>query len=408
MSRPVHVIGASRSDFKRNLRKEGLALSDVIVETGRAALADARVEPGDVGAGVVGNFAAGLYTRQLHLGALLVGIDGALRGIPTLHTEAACASGSIAVLTAAQWIAAGLHDLVLVVGAEQQKTMSPAEGSDVLAAAADWQAERPQYGEHMMPKMFARIAAAYAARHGLSDGDLAGVVVKNHAHARRNPLAQRRDAAMTTAMALEACEANPRFAPPLKVSDCSQITDGAAAVVLASDRFARRGRTLALLGWGHTTDRLRLDDKDVPAFPLVRRAADRAYAMAGVQPGDLDAAEVHDCFSISELVAYEALGWAEPGGAAALVASGATALPQVRAEAGLGERPVRSMPVNTGGGLIADGHPVGATGVRQVAEVFAQGCGEAGERQVEGARTFMTFNMGGSMTTNVAMIWRAG
>jgi len=406
MDRPVQVIGAARTDFKRNLRKEGLALADVIVEAGRGALADAGVAPGDVGAGVVGNFAAGLYTRQLHLGALLVGIDGALRGIPTLHTEAACASGSIAVLTAAQWIAAGLHDVVLVVGAEQQKTMSPAEGSDVLAAAADWQAERPEYGEHMMPKMFARIAAAYDARHGLSDEELAAVVVKNHAHARRNPLAQRRDAPMTTAMALEACDANPRFAPPLKVSDCSQITDGAAAVVLASDRFVRRGRALRLLGWGHATDALRLDAKAVPEFPMVRLAAGRAYAMAGVGPADLDAAEVHDCFSISELVAYEALGWAEPGGAGALVTSGATTLPQARAECGVGTRPARSMPVNTGGGLIADGHPVGATGVRQVVEVFQQARGEAGERQVEGARTFMTFNMGGSMTTNVAMIWR--
>ena len=133
MSRHVYVIGAGRTDFKRNLRKEGLVLRDVIVEAGRAAIADAGVEPGDIQAGVVGNFAAGLYTRQLHLGALLVGIHDSLRGIPTLHTEAACASGSVAVLTAAQWIRGGLHDLVLVVGAEQQKTMSPADGADVLA-----------------------------------------------------------------------------------------------------------------------------------------------------------------------------------------------------------------------------------------------------------------------------------
>ncbi|MFM8239597.1 MAG: beta-ketoacyl synthase N-terminal-like domain-containing protein, partial [Actinomycetota bacterium] len=166
MQRDVFVIGAGRTDFKRNLRKEGLLLGDVIVEAGRAAIADAGIEPRDVQAGVVGNFAAGLFTRQLHLGALLIGIDEALRGMPTLHTEAACASGSVAVLTAAQWIRAGLHDVVLVVGAEQQKTMAPAEGADVLAAAADWHAEKPLYGEHMMPKMFAGIAGAYAARYG--------------------------------------------------------------------------------------------------------------------------------------------------------------------------------------------------------------------------------------------------
>jgi acetyl-CoA C-acetyltransferase len=128
--------------------------------------------------------------------------------------------------------------------------------------------------------------------------------------------------------------------------------------------------------------------------------------MAGVSPRDLHAAEVHDCFSISELVAYEALGWAEPGRAAALLESGATTLPQVRGDIGVGTRPAFTMPVNTGGGLIADGHPVGATGVRQVVETFRQTSGEAGERQVEGAKTVMTFNMGGSLTTNVAMIWR--
>jgi len=406
MNRRVYVIGAGRTDFKRNLRKEGLALRDVIEEAGRAAITDAGLQPGDVQAGIVGNFAAGLYTRQLHLGSLLVGIDESLRGIPTLHTEAACASGSVAVLTAAQWVGCGLYDLVLVVGAEQQKTMAPAEGADVLAAAADWIAEKPLYGEHMMPKMFARIAEAYAARHGLSERQLASVVLKNYAHARLNPLAQMRDASMSAEKALTACDANPRFAPPLKITDCSQITDGAAAVVLASERFLRRGRSLALAGYGHTTDVLRLDGKSVPDFPVVRRAAERAYAMAGVGPRDLDAAEVHDCFSISELVAYEALGWAEPGGAAALIESGATTLPRARAEIGVGDRPAFTMPVNTGGGLIADGHPVGATGVRQVVEMFRQTSGEAGERQVEGARTVMTFNMGGSLTTNVAMIWR--
>jgi acetyl-CoA acetyltransferase len=406
MDRTVHVIGAGRTDFRRNLRKEGLHLRDSIVEAGRAAIADAGIECRDVQAGVVGNFAAGLYTRQLHLGALLVGVDESLRGIPTLHTEAACASGGVAVLTAAQWIRGGIHDVVLVVGAEQQKTMSPAEGADVLAAAADWVDERPRYADHMMPRMFAGIAQEYARRHGLADETLAAVVLKNYAHARRNPLAQMRDAGMTREKALTESDANPRFAPPLRLTDCSQITDGAAAVVLASSAFVRRGRSLGLLGYGHTTDSLRLDAKDCPAFPLVRRAAERAYAMAGVGPRDLDAAEVHDCFSISELVAYEALGWAEPGGATELVASGATTLPQARAEIGVGLRPRLELPVNTGGGLMGDGHPVGATGVRQVVEVFRQACGEAGERQVEAARTLMTFNMGGSLTTNVAMIWR--
>ncbi len=406
MNRHVHVIGAGRTDFKRNLRKEGLCLKDVIAEAGRAAIADAGLEPAAIEAGVVGNFAAGLYTRQLHLGALLVGIDPALVGIPTLHTEAACASGSVAVLTAAHLIRGGAYDAVLVVGAEQQKTMAPAEGADVLAAAADWNTEKPIYGEHMMPKMFASVAEAYAARYGLGERSLAGVVLKNYAHASLNPQAQMRDAGMTLDRALTACDSNPRFAPPLKISDCSQITDGAAAVLLASDRFVKVGRSMRLVGFGHTTDVLPLRGKDVPTFPVVQRAAKQAYAMAGVAPQDLDAAEIHDCFSITELVTYEALGWADPGEAAMLLESGATTLPQLREQTGVGTTPAFSLPVNTGGGLIGDGHPVGATGVRQVVEMFRQVCGEAGTRQVDGARTVMTFNMGGSLTTNVAMIWR--
>jgi acetyl-CoA C-acetyltransferase len=163
---------------------------------------------------------------------------------------------------------------------------------------------------------------------------------------------------------------------------------------------------MRLVGFGHTTDVLPLRGKDVPTFPIVQRAAKQAYAMAGVSPRDLHAAEVHDCFSITELVAYEALGWAEPGEAAMLLESGASTLPPLRELTGVGTEPTFSMPVNVGGGLIGDGHPVGATGVRQVVEMFRQVCGEAGDRQVDGARTVMTFNMGGSLTTSVAMIWR--
>src|SRR5438477_7175632 len=196
MNQSVYVIGAGRTDFKRNLKKEGKHLRDVIVEAGLAALKDAQIEPADIRAGIVGNFAGGLYTRQLHLGSLLLEIDEKLRGIPTMHTEAACASGSVAVLTAAQLIRGGIYDTVLVVGAEQQKTMSPAEGADVLAAAGDWNVEKPIFGDHMFPKLFARIAQLYNEKYGLSEKQLSTVVVKNFAHATRNPLAQMRDATM--------------------------------------------------------------------------------------------------------------------------------------------------------------------------------------------------------------------
>ena len=138
MNEPVYILGAGRTDFKRNLRKEGKSLRDVIEEAGRAALEDAEIDPAEIQAAAVGNFNAGQFTKQLHLGAFMPEIDEKLHGIPTMHTEAACASGSLSVLLGAQWIMGGFHDAVLVVGAEQQKTMSSTDGSDVLGAAADF------------------------------------------------------------------------------------------------------------------------------------------------------------------------------------------------------------------------------------------------------------------------------
>src|SRR5216117_1387956 len=409
MAEPVYVIGAGRTDFRRNFKKEGKTIRHIILEAAKGAIAEAGIDPADIQAGVVGNFASGLFTRQLHLGAFLTEIDEKLRGIPTFHVEAACASGGVAVLSAAQQIIGGLHEVVLVVGAEQQKTMPPAEGADVLGAAGDYHQERPRYGDFMFPKLFARIAQIYAERHGLTEQQLALIAVKNRAQARLNPLAQMRDCALSIKEACTESEANPRFAPPLKVTDCSQITDGGAGLVLCSARFLKRlsrPRAVRLLGFGHTTDCLPLERKDAPDFSIARKAAEQAYLMAAVNPRDIQAAEVHDCFSISEIVAYEILGFAQRGCAAKLLESGATALPSVRSQFARGQ-PTYAPPVNPGGGLMGDGHPVGATGVRQVAEAYVQLTGSAGERQVEGIKRYLTFNVGGSVTTSVVMIWGA-
>jgi acetyl-CoA acetyltransferase len=407
MAEPVYILGAGRTDFKRNFKKEGKTIRHVILEAAGAAIGSAGIEPQEIQAGVVGNFASGLFTRQLHLGAFLTEIDEKLRGIPTLHVEAACASGGVSVLTAAQQIMGGLHDVILVVGVEQQKTMSAQEGADVLAAAGDYHAEKAQFGEFMFPKLFAHIAQIYMTRYGLTEEQLAKVAVKNHAHARLNPLAQMRDSTLTVKEACTASEENPQFAAPLKVTDCSQITDGAAAVVLCSGRFLDRlaqRPAIRLLGYGHTTDHLALAEKDVPDFSIARKAAEQAYAMATLRPDDIHAAEVHDCFSISEIVAYEILGFASSGQGAQLLESGATALPSVRDRFAIGS-PEQAIPVNVGGGLMGDGHPVGATGVRQVVEAYTQLTDSAGRRQVQGAKRFLTFNMGGSVTTSVVMIW---
>src|SRR6185312_1653404 len=380
MSESVYILGGGRTDFKRNLKKEGKTIRHVIIEAGKKAIDDAKIDPAEIQAGAVGNFNAGQFTKQLQLGAFIPEIDPKLRGIPTMHTEAACASGALSVLLGAEWIMGGFYDVVLVVGAEQQKTMSSLDGSDVLGAAADYHNEKPEYGDFMFPKLFGRIAQIYIDKYGASEADLALVAWKNYAHAKLNPLAQMRDADLTLDCASQ-------------VSDCSQITDGAASLVLVSgkylDKIGRdKNKTARLFGYGHTTDYLPLDKKDAPTFSIARKAAEKAFRMANLTPRDLHGAEVHDCFSITEIVAYEILGLAQSGKGVELVKSGATALPQVRTEKFKGPFKI---PVNVGGGLIADGHPVGATGVRQVFEAYQQLTEQAGARQIESAKRFLTF-----------------
>ena len=406
---PVYILGGGRTDFKRNLKKEGKTIRDLITESGRKAIEDAKIDPAEIQAAAVGNFNAAGFTKQLHLGAFVPEIDPKLHGIPTMHTEAACASGSLSVLLGAQWIMGGLHDVVLVVGAEQQKTMSSLDGSDVLGAAADYHIEKPEYGDFMFPKLFGRIAQIYIEKYGASEKELSWVAYKNYAHARLNPLAQMREADLTYDCASQVSDKNPSVAPPLKVSDCSQITDGSAALVLVSGKWLDRhgidkSKLPRMLGFGSSTDYLALEKKDAPTFTTATKAAEKAFGMAKLTPRDMHGVEVHDCFSITEICAYEILGLADRGKGAELAMSGATALPQVRNEKVSGKIGWE-IPVNAGGGLIGDGHPVGATGVRQVVEAYQHLTEQAGARQIAGAKKFLTFNMGGSLTTSVAMIW---
>src|SRR6185369_12274321 len=237
MREPVYIIGGSRTDFKRNLKKEGKTIRHLITEAGKKAIDDAKIDPGQIQAATVGNFNAGQFTKQLHLGGFIPEIDPKLHGIPTMHTEAACASGALSVLLGAQWISGGFYNSLLVIGADQQKTMSSLDGSDVLGAAADYHIEKPEYGDFMFPKLFGKIAQIYMEKYGASEEALAAVAYKNYAHAKLNPLAQMREADLTYDCASQVSDKNPSVAPPLKVSDCSQITDGAAAVVLVSGKY---------------------------------------------------------------------------------------------------------------------------------------------------------------------------
>src|SRR5437660_3297465 len=267
----VYILGGGRTDFKRNLKKEGKTIRHVIAEAGKKAIEDAKIDPGEIQAGAVGNFNAGQFTKQLQLGAFIPEIDPKLHGVPTMHTEAACASGALSVLLGAQWIMGGFYVIVLVVGAEQQKTMSSLDGSDVLGAAADYHNEKPEYGDFMFPKLFGRIAQIYIDKYGAKESDFATVAWKNYAHAKLNPLAQMRDADLTLHCASQVSDKNPSVAPPLKVSDCSQITDGAASVILVSEKYmdkivGDKSKTARILVYGHTTDYLSLDKQDAPTY----------------------------------------------------------------------------------------------------------------------------------------------
>src|SRR5881394_761409 len=229
MNEPVYILGGGRTDFKRNLKKEGKTIRDLITESGRKAIDDAKIDPGEINA------------------------------------------GAVSVLLGSQWIMGGFYDVVLVVGAEQQKTMSSLDGSDVLGAAADYHVEKPEYGDFMFPKLFGKIAQIYIDKYGVSPNALAQVAYKNYAHARLNPMAQMREADLTYDYASQVSDKNPSVAPPLKVTDCSQITDGAASLVLCSEQYLQKigrdkSRQPRLLGFGHTTDYLQLAKKDVPTF----------------------------------------------------------------------------------------------------------------------------------------------
>ena len=240
--------------------------------------------------------------------------------------------------------------------------------------------------------------------------DLAWVAYKNYAHARLNPLAQMRDADLTYDCASQVSDKNPSVAPPLRVSDCSQITDGAAALVLGFRQIS--GQTSASINRScRACSALvtrpiisRLEKKDAPTFTTARKAAEKAFGMANLKPRDMHGAEVHDCFSITEIVAYEILGLAETG-----QRRGAGEERRDRAAAGARRTRQRQDRLRDSGQrrrrLIGDGHPVGATGVRQVVEAYQQLTEQAGARQIEGAKSYLTFNMGGSLTTSVAMIW---
>ena len=415
-SRSVYVAGGAITPFIGKFhpdfiwkghpefgKKENPTIEAMIHQVAQQTLADTDVDGALIDRGVIGNFVGECFVNQGHLGAMLAAADPGFHGKPFHRVEGACASGGLALFSGIEAIACGAADLVLVAGAEVQTTRNAKDGADFLARAAHYEKER-EIDPFTFPCMFARRTKAYLNEFGGSLEDLAPVVVKAYENANRNPNAHMREVKMTLEQASKPSDKNPTFLTNeeykdwLKVSDCSQVSDGACAVLLASPEGLEKlgkgaERAVEIVGYGAAAGPLGEVD-DLTTMGVTQAAANQAYVSAGWNATEIQVAEVHDCFSITEVLLTEALGLCPQGTGISFAAEGNTRLDG-------------SIPVNTGGGLMAFGHPVGATGVKQAFEIFRQMNQLCGDYQmpntpIRGAAA----NMGGDDRTSVVTLYR--
>ena len=406
MSTEVFILGGAQSDFARNIEREGGGMFELFRDVAEAAFTATGIEPKDVETAHVGNFVGELFAGQGQLGGFFGHVHKDLAGIPTSRHEAACASGSIAILAASAEIEAGRYGLALVLGIELMRNVPGQRAAEYLGSAA-WAGREAQEARYLWPFMFSNVAAEYEERFGLDRAHLRGISEINFSNAKKNPNSQTRGWKTDAPFFSDDDEANPPIEGSLRKADCGQVTDGAAAIFLASrevaERYAkRRGITLESIprikGWGHATAPLLYSTKvnasrgQPYVFPSVRKAMMDALGRAGMEDVyGCDGVEVHDCFSITEYMAIDHFGITPPGESWRAIEDGTIALGG-------------KLPVNPSGGLIGLGHPVGATGVRMMLDSWRQVTGNAGDYQVEGAKNFATFNVGGSATTSVSFV----
>ncbi|MEJ8567866.1 acetyl-CoA acetyltransferase [Elongatibacter sediminis] len=406
----IYVLGGSQTDFARNWAREGLGIYDMFAEALQGAVENSGVAPDRIQAGHVGNFVGDLFAHQGLLGGFFGHVYPELNGIPTARHEAACASGSMAILSAMNEILAGHVDLSAVVGLELMRNVPGSTGADYLGAAT-WHGTEDTDCQFPWPHMFDRILEEYDRRHGIDCDQLKTIARINFDNARRNPQAQSRNWTFTEASFTDDDEANPPVEGRIRKMDCGQITDGAAAIILASRKVAEEharatGQQLRdiprIKGWGHRSSTLLLERKlelsaDQPLlFPHARATFDDALQRAGMDSiTDLDGLETHDCFTVTEYMAIDHSGLTEPGQSWQAIESGRIA-------------PGGDFPINPSGGLIGLGHPVGATGVRMVLDCARQVSGHAGDCQIPDAENLITFNVGGSTTTCASFVVGVG
>lgn len=399
MTEATYILGGWQSDFAQKAPDGNVfpLVEGAVV----GALEDARVDACDIGVTHVGNFTGEIFNGQGQLGGLVAAVDPALAGMPSSRHEAACASGSMAVLAAMADIESGRYDAALVVGVEVLRNIGGQEAGRRLGCAA-WAGREVIDEPFPWPTMFGRIGEEYERRYSIDHRHLGRIAEINITNARRNPRAQTRDWELTTESFYEDDLQNPVVAGPLRRQDCSRITDGSAGVVLASRRYATgwaRSHKVPLesvpqiLGWGHRTGTMLLEDKFTASaeseyvFPHLRQAILDAYWRAGCSgPADLDLIETHDCFSVSEYLAIDHFGITPPGKSWQAIEDGVI-------------EPDGDLPINPSGGLLGLGHPVGATGVRMLLDGARQVTDRAGDYQVPNARKVGLLNIGGSVTT---------
>jgi acetyl-CoA C-acetyltransferase len=381
--RPVAVIGIGKTPFGAFPDRD---LRSLAVEAGEKCLADAKVSPSKIEAFYLGNFAGPSFVGQNHLAPYIAGAMG-ITGVPCTRFEAACASSGSAFFHAVSAVGAGLYDLVLVGGVEKMTSQPTPKVTEILAGAGDTCGE--VRAGATFPALFAMIARRHMYQYGTTREQLAAVAVKNHDNGAKNPYAH-----MRKVITMEQALNGKPIAEPLTVYDCSLISDGAAAVLIAPLERASEftDKPVKVLGIAQTSDLVALDQKeDITTLRAVAKAAEKAYKMAGVSPRDIEFAEVHDCFTIAEIIATEDLGFVKKGEGGQYALAGCTRMN--------GERPI-----NASGGLKSKGHPVGATGAGQICDVVQQIRCEAGERQLARHSLGLAQNLGGSGATAVVTI----
>ena len=379
--RDVAVIGVGMQKWGELWAK---STRDIFVESALLAMDDAGIDKLD--AMYIGSMSPGLFASQEHLGSVLADYLGQ-RHISATRVESACASGGLAFRSAYMDVASGMNDIVLAGGVEKMTDIGGGDATHALATAADMDWEG--VSGVTFPGLYAMLAVAHMEKYGTTREQLASVAVKNHRNGLMNPRAQFR-----MEITVEGVINSVKVADPLNILDCSPISDGAAAAILVPadmvKKFNKPG--VKVIGTGHATDTIALHDRDdLTTLAAVSESAERAYKMSGKGPKDIDFVEVHDCFTIAEIIVSESLGLFDRGKGGPAVEAGDTSLEG-------------RIPINASGGLKSKGHPVGATGVAQIVEITEQLRGEAGERQLKNARVGMAQNMGGSGGSSVVHI----